>query len=195
MLEYLKTYRDIISIYKRLLTESKNMGSSEVYELYREFLKLSIKLSTNNPTFYEDFNKYRNCNCYLYALCLTAPSLFAKTYEDKEIEQMYHNVGFMTNEMNYSTDLERNLSDLERDFEILGIDSYECDRYENPTHGGYKIAIFKAPHDIHFVRQNRNGTWSHKMGYTDTIERVDMSNHEVFEFYKYVKTLEIVKPR
>ena len=195
MLEYLKTYRDIISIYKRLLTESKNMESSEIYELYREFLKLSIKLSTTNSTFSEEFNTYRNCNCYLYALCLTTPSLFAKTYEDKEIEQMYHNVGFMTNEMNYSTDLDHNLSDLERDFEILGIDSYECDRYENPTHGGYKIAIFKAPHDVHFVRQNRNGTWSHKMGYTDTIERVDMSNHEVFEFYKYVKTLEIVKPR
>lgn len=194
MLEYLKVYRKIISIYKKMLTESKNMGSKEVYELYREFLKLSVKLSTNNPTFYESFNKYRNSNCYLYALGLTAPDIFAKTYEYKEIEKMYHNVGFMENEMHFSTDLNQNLYDIQRDFEILGIDSYEVNMESNNSHGGYKIAIFKASHDIHFVRQNRDGTWSHKMGYTDTIEKVHMKECEVFKYYKHIKTLEIVKP-
>ena len=49
MLEYLKTYRKLILVYSRLITRIGTISSAEVYELYREYLKLSVKLSTNSP--------------------------------------------------------------------------------------------------------------------------------------------------
>lgn len=194
MLEYLKTYRKLILVYSRLITRIGTISSAEVYELYREYLKLSVKLSTNSPLFDEKEGKYNNCNCYCYALGITAPDIFAKTFEYKEIDDFCHNIGFMTNEMHSSSDLDDNLYWLQKDLEKLEIDSYECTMLGDAKHGGYKIAFFKSPYDFHFIRQNIDGIWSHKLGYTPTIEKVEMPQERVLGRYNYVKTLEIVKP-
>lgn len=194
MLEYLKTYKELISVYYRLISKIGSIGSAEVYELYREYLKLSVKLGTNQPFFDEKEGKYNNCNCYCYALGITAPDIFAKTFEYKEIDNFCHNIGFMTDEMHASTDLNDNLFWLQKDLELLGIDYYECTMLGDTHHGGYKIAFFKAPFDFHFIRQNMDGSWSHKLGYNPIIEKVEMPQERVLRKYNYIKTLEIVKP-
>ncbi len=194
MLEYLKTYRDIALIYKKLFTEFDHMCSLDVLDLYREYLKLSVKLGTNSPVFDEKFGKYAHCNCYCYALGITAPYEFVKRYEYKEIDDLSHNLGFMDDRFRYSLDLDMNLSGLQSDLELLGIDSYETTMLHEPSHNGYKIAFFKAYDDFHFIRQNSDGSWSHKLGYTPKIERIEMPQERVLGRYNYVKTLEIVKP-
>ena len=194
MLEYLRTYRKLILVYYKLISQIGSIGSAEVYELYREYLKLSVKLGTNQPLFDEKEGKYDNCNCYCYALGITAPDIFAKTFEYKEIDEFGHNIGFMTNEMHCSINLDDNLYYLQSDLEKLEIDSYECTMFCDTHHGGYKIAFFKSPHDFHFIRQNIDGTWSHKLGYTPVIERIEMPQERVLGKYNYIKTLEIVKP-
>lgn len=193
-LEYLRTYRKLISVYAKLITKIGSIGSAEVYELYREYLKLSVKLGTNRPVFEEDKEKYKNCNCYGYALGVGAPDMFAKTFEYKEIDDFCQNIGFMTDEVHYSNDLNDNLYWLQKDLEVLGIDSYESTMLGDIHHGGYKILFFKSPHDFHFVRQNIDGSFSHKLGFSSRIERVEMPQERVLGRYNYIKTLEIVKP-
>ena len=52
-LEYLKTYRELVFVYVRLISNIRNLTSLDVYELYREYLKLCVKLGTNKPLFDE----------------------------------------------------------------------------------------------------------------------------------------------
>ena len=193
-LEYLKTYRELVFVYVRLISNIRNLTSLYVYELYREYLKLCVKLGTNKPLFDEKEGKYNHSNCYMYALGLITPEIFASVYEYKEIDNLTHNLGFMTDDLYSSNDLNTNLYDLQKDLELLGIDSYECTMLGDTHHGGYKIAFFKAPFDFHFIRQNMDGTWSHKLGYSPIIERVEMPQERVLGRYNYIKTLEIVKP-
>lgn len=193
MLEYLKIYNKILSIYNRIILYSDNITSKEVLELYKEYLKLSVKLGTNKPLFDEKEGKYNNSNCYMYALGLTTPKIFASIYEYKEIDDLIHNLGFIS-DIPYSTSLKENLYSLQCDLENLGIDSYECTMLGDTHHGGYKIALFKAPYDFHFIRQNSDGSWSHKLGYSPIIERIEIPQERVLGEYDYIKTLEIVKP-
>ena len=61
-------------------------------------------------------------------------------------------------------------------------------------HGGYKISLYESSDDFHFIRQNEDGTWSHKLGYSDLVERIDNPSKYLFDEYECIKTLEIVKP-
>lgn len=190
--ELLKVYSEMLKLYLRLKSDDK-ISESEVLRIYREYLMLSMKISFNSPSFIEDRYNYKNGNCYCYAIGFNTPRIIGKKYFESCSRILRHNVGFISGLPCYN-DRKSAIRALESDLRCLNIEFYECELDSENKHGGYKIAIFNAPYDVHLIRQNVDGTWSHKMGYTDTIERVDMEKHEIFESYKYIKTLEIVKP-
>ena len=82
---------------------------------------------------------------------------------------------------------------LKSDLDSLGIYYYETDIDSINNHGGYKISLYyNYGEDFHFIREDFDGKWSHKMGYSGSIERVKPSER-IFK-YNLVTTYEIVKP-
>ena len=86
-----------------------------------------------------------------------------------------------------------NFDNLKSDLDSLGIYYYETDIDSINNHGGYKISLYyNYGEDFHFIREDFDGKWSHKMGYSGSIERVEPSER-IFK-YNLVTTYEIVKP-
>lgn len=201
--EYKRTYFNMIKMFLTLIKNAPNMSSTDVYKLYIKYLKESIKFGTNKLSFNEDINKYRFANCYAYALglqCSKISAIFLNLYEYKEIEKFYYNTGFtLTSEERAKLfPIRRTIAqDIElmmMDFKNLGIKSYESDINAKVEHDGYKIAIYEYFNDYHFVRQNFDGSWSHKLGYSNKFVQIDNPPKEILHKYSYVKTIEIVKP-
>ena len=90
---------------------------------------------------------------------------------------------------------EKYLYGLAKDFEELNIDSYEISSDLPNEHGGYKIAFYLSFNDFHFLRQNSDGSWSHKVGYLNRIDKFDTLPNIVNGNYELIKVLEIVKPK
>jgi len=172
------------------------LSSVEILNLYIEYLKLSVCLGTNNPVFYESLKKYNHTNCYCYALGIDFPKLFYDRYLYVEIENFCHNLGFISCRSKGYV-LDKKLENLYRDLETLNIIFYETDIDSQNQHGGYKIAFYNEDSyytgDFHFFRQNCDGLWSEKKGYSSGIVLHDKLEPVVGN-YKLVKTLEIVKP-
>lgn len=174
--------------------------------LYRKYLKLQV-MSENIP---KDYVLSKG-NCYFYALGLPIPDIFYQKYWELYGNIWQINVGevgkdyrILTNKLalyKYRYLLEALYADLE----TLKIKSYECNIDSMPTHNGFKIAIFSYNNswkgDYHFVRQNPDGTWMQKLGYSpyissckNILEFIDDYNRKKDTDYEYVKTLELVKP-
>lgn len=188
----LKVYSELMKLYLRIKS-SDSLSEGEVLKIYRDYLKLSIKLGTNKPLFIEDKESYNSGNCYCYAMGFNSPKIIGEKYYDSCNRSLRHDVGFIS-ELPYSNDRKSIISALESDLEWLGIAFYECEPDSENIHGGYKIALYKSYFDFHFLRENSDKTWSHKLGYSNRIESFDTLPLIVNRNYDYVKTLEIVKP-
>lgn len=138
------------------------MNSIDIYNLYIKYLKESIKLTTNKPSFKEDFTSYKHANCYAYALGIKSDklaNLLLNLYHKKEIEPFFYNSGFtMPLEerckiLPTKRNLIEELSFIEKDFENLNIKAYETTIHSDNKHNGYKISFYKANDDFHFIRQ------------------------------------------
>ena len=172
----------------------------DVQKLYIDYLKEYIKLGTNKPTYLGDINNYKNCNCYCYALGMNCPILFSYIYYDIEIEPFIHNGGFL-NFRSYTNKKEEMIKNIYDDFDVLGIEAYDSSIDEEIKHNGYKIALYIASYDFHVARENIDGSWSEKLGYSDKIvkiknpydTRVGFYNNTTKD-YKLDRILEIVKP-
>ena len=81
--EYSEVTKEIHSILRKLNEEGNEYKGSDIYKLYRDYLKLSMKLSFNNPSFEMDKSKYPYGNCYSYALGLRCPEIFARMFDEK----------------------------------------------------------------------------------------------------------------
>lgn len=177
--------KELLLIYSQMLKTSDNR---KYYELYKMYLQLLVKLGTNKPVFEENPKKYTNGNCYSYALGLSNPEGVSNV-----IMQTGMNIGYVGGNLVTSNEPKKYLYGIQKDFETLEVDFYDSAIGEENKHGGYKIAFYVSPKDFHFIRQNIDGSWSHKVGYSKVIEKV-YEPSETFEGYKRVKTLEIVKP-
>lgn len=177
--------KELLLIYSQML---KTCDERKYFELYKMYLQLLVKLSTNKPVFEENQKKYTNGNCYSYALGLSNPDGVSNV-----IMQTGMNIGYVGGSLVTSNDPEKYLYGIQKDFETLEVDFYDSAIGEENKHGGYKIAFYVSPKDFHFIRQNIDGSWSHKVGYSKVIKMVNEPG-ETFEGYKRVKTLEIVKP-
>lgn len=58
----------------------------------------------------------------------------------------------------------------------------EVDRYETCPIGTYKVALVSYNRDYHWYRQDSDGYWSHKRGYS-VVERYDYSNNIIIDPY------------
>ena len=181
-------------------TMKRSKSSLEIEKLYLEFLKEEIKLGTNYPNYQDDFEDYHFGNCYTYALGLPSFKSFIEQFTHLVADDIFpFNIGFMVRAQCYENrELEKLLQNFDLDCDALGIQVYETHHLEQNTHGGYKIAFYVSYcrgtiNDFHFIRQNRDGIWSHKMGYFSdpqlTFFAPILENH-----YEHVKTFEIVKP-
>lgn len=169
------------------------MSELDLLKVYREFLRDYIRLCKENPSFESDskWKLYTEGNCYCYALMLPTPRVFVRAYYLKSKHEFPHDVGFLSGKK-YSDDIDICYDNLRSDLDFLGVDYYETTNDAYNSHGGYKISFLKSIDDFHFLRQNIDGTWSHKRGYNSYIERASF-DAKILEDFKHVKTLEIVK--
>lgn len=186
----IKEYIKLISLYNAM-ANSAYMSKLELLKLYREFIKEYIKVSKKIPDFYRDNHFYLNGNCYCYALMIPTPDVFNDSYNSKSKLAFSHDIGFLTGN-EYSNDVGDCITNLESDLDFLNISYYDSDIDEENKHNGYKIAFYKSFDDFHFLRENKDGTWSHKLGYDGKIVRV-VPDDIILGDYRYVKTLELVK--
>ena len=166
------------------------MNSPKYYELYKEYIKLLLLVSSNNPSFNDDAKRYVNGNCYSYALDIFNPEGISNV-----IMQLGLNIGYLSKNLVFKGTPEKYLYGLAKDFEELNIDSYETSVDLPNCHNGYKIAFYLSFNDFHFLRQNSDGSWSHKVGYLNRIDKLDTLPKTVNGNYELIRTLEIVKPK
>ena len=209
----------IIAIEKKLLQyqalsinskkHNKKIIMQEIYTLYREYLKLIVQIKNRIPSYNNGFYE-GDINCYFYALDLPLPISFSKTFEDITNIPFCTNLGIISNLESFSTKFIHPkttdvLDYLKSDLDSLKIKCFDSAIYKEPKHNGYKIAIFFEEninfHDYHFIRQNSDGSWSSKIGYSDCITRSDNpfnylnQCHDGTKFYyDLIKTIEVVKP-
>ena len=187
---------------------TKSVANKEIRRLYREYIKLYVKISRMIPDY--DEGKFKgNINCYFYALDLSLPNVFSESFE------RITNLPFCTNlgeisalkyfRENFIVPTPADLLDyVYTDLDTLKIKVYNSAINLPIRHNGYKIVIFMENNkrrDYHFVRQNSDGSWSSKIGYEELIVKsdnpFDYLNDNLFDIktdYEYVKTLELVKP-
>ncbi len=187
---------------------TKEIANKEIRKLYREYLKLYVKLNRMIPEF--DDGKFKgNVNCYFYALDLPLPYVFKGLFEKITGIPFCTNLGEISGleffDYKFSNPTSSDLLDyVYTDLDTLKIKAYDSAINMSPKNNGYKIAIFmevNKDYDYHFVRQNIDGSWSSKLGYKKCIVKMynpldylnDNINH-VRTSYEYIKTLELVKP-
>lgn len=192
MKEELQVRLKILKLYKQLFT--KKLRAKDIKNIYIEYLKLSVLLGTNTPCFKENLEKYRHVNCYGYALGIDLPEYIYKKYLNVESDGIRHNLGFISGKK-FPVTVQERLDNLFSDFETLNIKWFETDIERPNEHGGYKIAFYcnNWREDFHLIRQNNDGSWSEKLGYSYKIIQTEKPR-PLGEDYKLIKTLEIVKP-
>lgn len=192
----------LIDLYKKLLLKPKS--KENIMNLYVEYLELINMYDYALPTFKYFQSGTMAGNCYTYALDLKCPIIFQELYWLFSLfkEELNLNVGFISavnNRCTVSVTSEKELlENLYADLEFLKIRVFESGINKGPTHGGYKIYVYKdtlihSNGDFHFVRRNYDGTLSHKNGYNGNIKRIKCLR-DVDKKYELVRTLEIVKP-
>lgn len=193
-------YYKLLSIYRELLL--KPVSSENVMNLYAEYLKLTTCLGTNQLQFIEIPKGFKYGNCYTYALDLKCPTLFYNTYYLFDKRGMNFDVGFISDVNNRSNVFSKNekelLERLYTDCEFLKIRLYDSGINQVPRHEGYIVFIYKdkdieSTNDFHFVRQNYDGSLSHKNGYNGVIEQLG-SVEDADKNFELIRALEIVKP-
>lgn len=186
-----------IAIERKWVINQLNQAKSkeEVIWLYLQFLRLDMMLQNSSPEFMEE---KRIGNCYTYAMDFKYPEVFRDIYHNFSETRMNFNVGFIGNRKNMHTKSpEEIIENFYKDCEYLNISVYDSGYSEEIKHDGYKILFFirkgsYKPIDFHFMRQNIDGSWSHKNGYDGDIKLTEPQRYD--KDYELVRTLEIKKP-
>lgn len=200
----MKEERQLLNVYKGILdifhALKKAKSKDEVVELYVEYLKLQVQLSTNYPKFEVKPKGFRYGNCYTYALDLKCPDIFWNKYKLLYEIGMDFDVGLVSKRKLYvENSNERMLLDsFYKDCEALKIKVFNSSFDDNLKNNGYKVLMFKSmnigyTYDYHFVRVNKDGVLSHMNGHNGNVEILQSLGH-VSSCYEFVKSFEIVKP-
>ncbi len=137
-------------------------------------------------TFSVDYSPFRNC--YAHALNCN--------YEDRDFS-MYtpgaiyadFNGGDFLDSTEYFFDYDLFIKLIKRDCSAISITASECSFDMKLREKSSKIVLTysKKDNDFHFLRQNIDGTWSHKPGFGNRIKRV---KSEIIQ-YNGEKSIEI----
>ncbi len=190
-------YNSILEICNYLRVNGKSISLKKLEALYLNYLKLYLRENNREVNISEE---HGYGNCYSYALDLSYPhifhNLFKRFYGDGY--GFLFNIGFTTGNRKIDFSTLGLYETFLRDCNNLGIEVFPSGLNINSENGGYKIALFGSregwPKDFHFIRENSDGTWSHKLGY-DFYPR-HMGGPLKFDYkYELIKIVEIVKPR
>lgn len=140
-------------------------------------------------------------NCYAYALGLDIP--------EQEINNHAYFPGIIGNSKIYLPNqelftYEEFIYNLFEDFKALNIEYKEIDPLDKINIDEWKIALFITYYsknyveDFHFLRENKENIWYHKLGYTGTITNCDDDDNIItnpkqcfFEYRTYKKCLSL----
>lgn len=181
----------ILKLYKELFT--KKLSAKDIENIYIEYLKLKVQLGDKIPRFNEKNDKYRHVNNFNYVLDIHFPECINNIYLKKAANSIRYSLGFISGEPFAYTDQSK-LDNLVADLETLNINWFESTIEQPNEHGGYKIVLYSdGIDDFYMLRQNTDASWSGKIYNTSKI--IQLKKPEpINDFYKLVKTLEIVKP-
>lgn len=118
-----------------------------------------------SPLFESDLEKVSGkYNCYAHIW----------GFDKSEIEQfpdyeVFDIPGFSGFEFEYPENEEELVRRVFQDMKLLGVDIKVSSINEPLKKDEWKIAIYYSNYDFHFMRQDRDGTWSHKLGYSPHI--------------------------
>lgn len=192
LVSYINICKEIRNILDYLRVNSESLTTEEIKKLYIRYLYLSTKVSTNNPK-YKDFDMdYDGGNCYCYALGFLTPKEFNDPYRRITTKHMSHNIGFISDNYTDISCKDEIVENFLLDLDCLGIKHFETSVNDKNRHGGYKVSLYNCYDDFHFSRQNVDGSWSQKFGYTNTILKCSDPLDNLY--YRYIATFEIVKP-
>ncbi|MBQ8844806.1 MAG: hypothetical protein IJ008_02190 [Clostridia bacterium] len=121
-----------------------------------------------------------NYNCYGYVFGLTG-----EQYQDIN-QQGVWNLGFTDQTFGFverfgNPNVVRYL--LKNDFKKLKLKLYESNENEKLNQGEIKFALYSCEQDFHFVRQDADGTWSHKMGWNCVEEKFETENGKLKKYF------------
>ena len=189
--------------HKALDNKEYNLVKREIYRLYTEYLKLYVQVSRKIPEYVgKDFsNQFNRYNCYFYALDFNIPPIFVDAMTTVGRCMFSSSIGIISSQSSLWNINRTSLIDtFYADMDTLNINVYNSDNNSSNMHDGYKVGIyiddFGISNDYHFVRENSNGLFSHKIGYVSRPEYLpNLSDfiHNDFH-YELIKTVEIVKP-
>lgn len=181
----------ILQLYKEIFT--KKLSVKDIENIYIEYLKLKVQLGNKTPSFNSKNDKYRYVNSFNYAIDVVLPEFINNKCIKISSNIIRYNLGFISGETFAYTDQSK-LDNLITDIETLNIKWFETNIAHPNEHGGYKIALYSDGMDYYYLmRQNIDNSWSMKFdGYSKIIQLEKPK--PIRNYYKLVKTLEIVKP-
>lgn len=105
---------------------------------------------------------YSQENCYAYALG-------SDFKEDPNDSDYIFNIGAISGKEQYPRTYAEAEEAFMDDMKVLGIECRKCDMYEEVKNGEWKVLLFfdllyANLYDFHFIREDRDGLWSHKQG-------------------------------
>ena len=177
---------------------------------YLTYLKEALLLNENKPDFYRD-NFYYNVkdifNCYAYAMGFKLPKEYISKYNGKNRNRGEDTVKFKpgftckeTRHYNSSTELIEHFC---LDCDSLELPIKKSNIYDKNRTDGYRVALYcnyicDEIFDFHFVRQNKDLSWSHKTGYIDEPKKINITSFlktdKALPEYKLVGCYEVCKP-
>ena len=197
--EVLLKIKELFKLFNKK-NKDKTLTSDEIYNLYIEYLKLTTMISTNTPVYENDLHDYKRGNCYCYALGLKFPYRFYHSYNTLSMDPFVHNVGFIS-KANDAFKKEEIMENFYKDLKVLNI-SITSSSIKEKSKNGYKVAIYfdnfyKFYQNFHIARENIDGSWSEKLGYTSEILKFNSPCDSIYvkeNGYELYKVLELTKP-
>lgn len=154
-----------------------------------EEIKKTLETNSYPPAYnLKLWNKYRKqTNCYAYAL-----NLFYSVIDNDLL--LYYPGGFIGESLpDRYYNIDGLIFNLHADLESLGFDCIRSSLKEKIKKGEFKIllAIKSDNTDFHFLRQDKNGYWSHKNGWYDPPTNKDSFGKKIANpekvLYPYLK--------
>ena len=148
----------------------------DVYRLVHNFIRVN-NYPTQSTAVLKCRDKVYNYkfNCYGYIFGFTGEQY------DRFDDKYNWILGFSDEKYENITSYEdRNIVEkmLKSDFKFLKLRLNLSDEQEKIEDGEIKFALYACDKDFHFVRQNADGTWSHKRGWIQEPETLDLDRRQ-----------------
>jgi len=165
---------------------------TQTYEEIINQLKEIIHNQPIPPHYNPDEWKEKEFNCYAYALraCMNFN-------DDVKETGVFPRPRFISRvqRFSYKVTKERVLTYFKEDCEALGLQAFPTELEEPIGTNEYKIAVYvKKGSDYHFARQDSDGNWSEKNGWSNEIKilkKEDVTKNE--DGYKFIGIFRVSK--